>query len=50
MPRVRPLHEIVKVDLFIPGCPPPSDAIFYALAELLAGRMPDMSGKTRFGA
>jgi NAD-reducing hydrogenase small subunit len=50
MPRCRPLHEVVKVDLFIPGCPPPAEAIFYAIAELLAGRMPDMSGKTRFGA
>ena len=50
MPRVRPLHELVKVDLFIPGCPPPASAIYYALGELLAGRMPDMSGKTRFGA
>lgn len=50
MPRCRPLHEIVKVDLFIPGCPPPAEAIHYAIAELLAGRMPDMSGKTRFGA
>jgi len=50
MPRVRPLHEVVKVDIFIPGCPPPADAIFYALSELLAGRMPEMAAKTRFGA
>lgn len=50
MRQCRPLHEIVKVDLFIPGCPPPADAIHYAIAELLAGRIPDMSGKTRFGA
>jgi NAD-reducing hydrogenase small subunit len=50
MPKVRPVHEIVKVDVFIPGCPPHADAIFYAVSELLAGRMPDMTGKTRFGA
>jgi NAD-reducing hydrogenase small subunit len=50
MPKVRPVHEVVKVDIFIPGCPPPADAIFYALSELLAGRMPDMAAKTRFGA
>jgi NAD-reducing hydrogenase small subunit len=31
---------VVKVDLFIPGCPPRADAIFYALSELLAGRTP----------
>jgi len=46
---VRPVHSVVKVDLFVPGCPPPADAIFYVLTELLAGRMPDLSGKTRFG-
>ncbi len=50
MPKVRPVHEVVKVDVFIPGCPPPADAIHFALSELLAGRMPDLAGKTRFGA
>jgi NAD-reducing hydrogenase small subunit len=45
----RPLHEFVKVDVFLPGCPPPPDAIFFTLAELLEGRMPDLTGKTRFG-
>ena len=50
LPKARPVHEYVKVDLFIPGCPPPADAIHFALTELLAGRMPDVSGKTRFGA
>lgn len=47
--RVRPVHEVVPVDLFIQGCPPPADAIYFALSELLAGRHPDMSGHTRFG-
>lgn len=44
-----PVHNVVKVDVFIPGCPPSADTIFYALTELLAGRMPDLSGKTYFG-
>ncbi|HMK43346.1 MAG TPA: hypothetical protein VK445_04355 [Dissulfurispiraceae bacterium] len=48
--RARPLHEFVSVDVFLPGCPPPADAIFFVIAELLAGRMPDLTGKTRFGA
>src|SRR4029079_15087975 len=26
--RVRPVHEVVKVDVFVPGCPPPADAIW----------------------
>lgn len=50
LPRSRPLHEVVKVDVFIPGCPPSADAIHYALSELLAGRTPELSGQTRFGA
>ncbi len=45
----RPLHEIIKVDLFVPGCPPPADAIWFVLTELLAGRTPDPSALTRFG-
>ena len=47
--RVRPVHELVKVDVHIPGCPPPADAIHYVLTELLAGRTPDISKVTRFG-
>lgn len=50
LPVVRPLHSAVKVDVYIPGCPPSADTIFYVLGELLAGRMPDLTGKTRFGA
>lgn len=50
LPKARPLHEYVKVDVFVPGCPPSADAIFFAVSELLAGRFPDLSGKTRFGA
>lgn len=45
-----PVHQIVKVDVFVPGCPPSADTIFYTLTELLAGREPDLTGKTRFGA
>ncbi len=36
--RLYPCHEVVKIDLFIPGCPPPADAIWDALVSLLAGR------------
>jgi NAD-reducing hydrogenase small subunit len=48
--RVRPLHEVVPVDVFVPGCPPSADVIFYVLRELLAGRTPDLTGRSRFGA
>jgi NAD-reducing hydrogenase small subunit len=37
---VTGVDKVVKVDLFIPGCPPRADAFYYALSELLAGRTP----------
>jgi len=48
--RVHPVHEAVPVDVFIPGCPPHASVIQYAVTELLAGRVPDLEQKTRFGA
>jgi NAD-reducing hydrogenase small subunit len=50
LPYARPVHEVVKVDVYIPGCPPSADVIYYALTELLEGRQPDLSPRTRFGA
>ncbi len=44
-----PLHEVVKVDLHVPGCPPPAPAILMVLTELLAGRKPDLATKVKFG-
>ncbi|MBI9048406.1 MAG: NADP oxidoreductase [Anaerolineaceae bacterium] len=40
--RVRAVHEVVPVDIFLPGCPPEADAIFYVLSELAQGRMPEL--------
>ena len=37
---VKALHEVVPVDVFVPGCPPDADTIFYVLAELAQGRKP----------
>ena len=50
LPKSRPVHEFVKVDVFVPGCPPSADTIHFVLTEILAGRMPDLIDKTRFGA
>jgi NAD-reducing hydrogenase small subunit len=38
--KVRPLHEVVKIDYFLPGCPPPAEAIWSFLSDLVAGRTP----------
>lgn len=48
--RVRPVHDIVTVDVHLPGCPPSADAIFAALVALVEGRTPDVAALTRFGA
>ncbi len=48
--RVRPLHEVVHVDHFIPGCPPSADLIFYVLNELLNDRAPNLEeGRIKYG-
>jgi NAD-reducing hydrogenase small subunit len=50
LPQARPIHEFVTVDVFVPGCPPSADTIFYVVSELLAGRTPELGTHTRFGA
>ncbi len=35
--KVHPNHEVVKIDYFIPGCPPSGDAIWKFLTDLIAG-------------
>lgn len=41
--KVRPIHEVVKVDYVLPGCPPPADAFWELLTALLDGRQPQLS-------
>ncbi len=40
--KVHPIHEVVKVDYFLPGCPPPADAIWKFLTDLISGRTPTL--------
>ncbi len=40
--KVMPLHEVVKIDYFIPGCPPDGDAILNVLDDLVNGREVDL--------
>ena len=49
LPKAKPIHEVIKIDLYLPGCPPPADAIFQILVDLLEGREPDINALTRFG-
>jgi len=45
--RVRPVHEVVKVDHFVPGCPPSAETIHGFVMGLLEGRATSPQG--RFG-
>ena len=50
LPAALPVHRAVKVDVFLPGCPPSADLIWFTVNELLEGRMPDTAHIARFGA
>ena len=47
---VRPIHEFVKVDVFLPGCPPSADTFYTTLTALVTGASLDVPALTRFGA
>jgi len=48
LPTARPVHRVVTVDVFLPGCPPSADLIYQLLIDVLEGRPPDTTG-ARFG-
>lgn len=45
--KVRPVHHVVPVDVFVPGCPPSAQTILQALTDLLDGKQPELNA--RFG-
>jgi len=47
--QARPVREFVKVDLCLPGCPPPAKTIASVLSSLLEGRAPEGNPKVKFG-
>jgi len=47
---VRPIHEFVDVDVFLPGCPPSADTFHAALTAIVTGEPLDIPALTRFGA
>jgi NAD-reducing hydrogenase small subunit len=48
--RACPVHEVVPVDVFIPGCPPSADSIYKIVTDLLNGAASEPGRITRFGA
>jgi NAD-reducing hydrogenase small subunit len=40
--KVHPIHEVVKVDYFLPGCPPSADVFWKFLTDLASGREPQL--------
>ncbi|MEY4195259.1 MAG: hypothetical protein RLZZ226_1627 [Pseudomonadota bacterium] len=40
--QVHPIHEVVVVDYFLPGCPPSADVFWKFLTDLAAGREPSL--------
>ncbi len=41
--KVYPCHEVVKIDYFIPGCPPSGETIWTAIKSIVAGEDPHFS-------
>jgi NAD-reducing hydrogenase small subunit len=46
---VLPIHQVVKVDVFLPGCPPSAQTFYTALTALISGEPMDIPSLTRFG-
>ena len=44
LPRVLPVHEVVPIEHFLPGCPPPAARIKALVGQLLAGAEPKLEG------
>lgn len=45
--RVEPVHAVVPVEFFLPGCPPPARRIRAVVEALLDGREPVLEGEER---
>ena len=40
--KVHPIHEVVHIDYYLPGCPPSADEFLKVLGDLLAGKEPSL--------
>lgn len=47
--KVRTIRSCVRVDLYLPGCPPSADVIYDVLTDLVAGRSAAAHNRARLG-
>jgi NAD-reducing hydrogenase small subunit len=47
LPKVLPLHQLIAVDHYLPGCPPEPDRIWAAISALLQGRPVELDPSMR---
>ncbi len=40
--KVHPIHEVVKIDYSLPGCPPSADVFWKFLTDLINGKEPGL--------
>ncbi len=40
--QVHPVQDLVKIDYFLPGCPPPAESFWRLITDLIAGRTPQL--------
>ena len=48
IPKVLPLHQVIPVEAYIPGCPPDPDRIWAAVSALLRGEPVQLDEEMRY--
>jgi NAD-reducing hydrogenase small subunit len=49
LPHALPLHDVIRVDVHVPGCPPRPGAILHVLLDLFEGRKLTAGPRLHFG-